>query len=69
MLAAVRATLETYCQDSGRPLDTVKRWFRKLTPVEQGRALRNFEVAHARRERGIVGDDTIRAPDIATAAD
>lgn len=62
VLAAIRATLETYCQDSGRPLDEVKRWFRRLpTDAARDRVIRNLEVAHARRETGIVGDRPIVA--------
>ena len=62
MLAATRATLETYCQDTGRPLDVVKRWFRKLPSDDaRDRVIRNLEVAHARRETGIVGDRPIVA--------
>ncbi len=62
MLAAERAVLETYCQDTGRPLDTVKRWYRKLTDVERGRVVRNMEARHAQRETGIVGVDGFAAP-------
>ena len=62
MLAAVRATLETYCQDSGRPIDEVKRWFRRLPNDNvRDRVIRNLEVARARRETGIVGDRPIVA--------
>lgn len=63
MLAADRAILEAYCRDSGRPLDEVKRWFRKLPDdTKRARAIRNIEARNAQREAGIIGRDGFAAP-------
>lgn len=62
MLAADRAILETHCAATGRPLEQVKRWFRKLDDTQRDRVRRNLEVVQARRERGLVGPDEVRAP-------
>lgn len=65
MLAADRAILEAYCRDSGRPLDVVKRWLRKLPDdATRKRALRNIEARNAQREIGIVGKDGFAATGI-----
>ena len=55
MLAHIRDTLQTYSDRTGRPIDEVKRWFRRLDDRQQDRAFRNIEAANARKASGIVG--------------